>query len=56
MGFIFGFSPSVEGYLATGETAYLLVQNNPAVATTLVLGILIAVVTSVFFNCHKGLS
>ena len=50
MGFTFGFFPSVEGCLAAGETAYFFVKNKPAVAVTLVLGILIAVVTSVFFQ------
>ena len=56
MGFTFVFSSSLEDYLAAGETACYLVQNNPVVAITLILGILIAIVTSVFFNCRKELS
>ncbi|KAF8429297.1 nucleotide-diphospho-sugar transferase [Tirmania nivea] len=46
MGFL--FPSSVEDYLALGEAAYFLVQDNPSVVVTLVLGIAVAAVLALY--------
>lgn len=43
----FTLPSSVEDYLALRETTYFLLQNNPSIVLTLVLGIIVAVISSV---------